>query len=670
MHYALEGAVIDDHARRRLEAIGADIAKKLKWSPLAARIVGGRLGRRLSAEFWTTVKNGNVDGTMGALRWSYLQLDQQARRCFAYCSIFPRRHHLIRDDLVKLWVAEGFVRGTNEGEEMEDVCRGYFDELVSTSFLQPGGKVLYNDMDYYLVHDMLHDLADSVAGSDCFRIENGSIWSKLREGKGQRREGWRGDVPRDVHHLFVQNYDGELITEKILQLENLRTLIIYAVGGGTPIEEKVIASILKRLRKLRVLAVALSHEDDAVIKEPDVFLVPESISKLKHLRYLAFRTSMSCRVILPGTVTKLYHMQLVDFGQCKKLVFPSADLINLRHIFCSIDLDFPDIGKLTSLQTVPNFTVWNVEGYKVNQLRDLNKLRGSLEICHLENVESKVEALEANLAAKERLTHLSLGWGVAMRSSHPEVEAGAFGSLCPSTWLETLYMYNYQGLRYLNKLRGSLEILRLDNVESKVEALEANLAAKERLTHLSLSRSGATRSSSPEVEAEVFESLCPPIWLETLYIYNYRGLRYPNWMVGKQNGGLKDLRGLKLHGWSQLGPAPRLEAFVHLRSLTVWDCSWDALPDNMENLTLLKDLMICECLNISSLPTLPQALEEFTLKWCSDELMKSCQTIGHPNWGKIENVPKKEFTCPEGYEIDLLRIRNKRASLGTDIRRQ
>lgn len=577
---------------------------------------------------------------------------------------------MIRDDLVKLWVAEGFVRGTNEGEETEDVCRGYFDELVSTSFLQPGGKDFCTDMDYYLVHDMLHDLADTVAGSDCFRIENGSIWSKVGGGKGQRREGWRGDVPRDVRHLFVQNYDSELITEKILQLKNLRTLIIYTVGGGTPIEEKVIASILKRLRKLRVLAIALNREDDAVIKEPDVFLVPESISKLKHLRYLAFRTSMSCRVILPGTVTKLYHMQLVDFGLCKKLVFPSADLINLRHIFCSIDLDFPNIGKLTSLQTVPNFTVWNAEGYKVNQLRDLNKLRGSLEICRLENVETKVEALEANLAAKERLTHLSLGWGVAMRSSRPEVEAGAFGSLCPPTWLETLYMYNYQGLRYLNKLRGSLEILHLDNVESKVEALEANQAAKERLTHLSLSQSGATRSSSPEVEAEVFESLCPPIWLETLYIYNYRGLRYPNWMVGKQNGGPKDLRGLKLHGWSQLGPAPRLEAFVHLRSLTVWDCSWDALPDNMENLILLKDLMICECLNISSLPTLPQALEEFTLKWCTDELMKSCQTIGHPNWQKIENVPKKEFICPEGYELDLLRIRNKRASLGTDIRRR
>lgn len=66
MHYALEGAVIDDHDRRRLEAIGVDIAKKLKWSPLAARIAGGQLGRRLSAEFWTTVKNDNVDGTMGA----------------------------------------------------------------------------------------------------------------------------------------------------------------------------------------------------------------------------------------------------------------------------------------------------------------------------------------------------------------------------------------------------------------------------------------------------------------------------------------------------------------------------------------------------------------------------------------------------------------------------
>ncbi|XP_047091270.1 putative disease resistance RPP13-like protein 1 [Lolium rigidum] len=563
MNYALEGAIIDDHVRRRLEAVGADIAKKLKRSPLAARIVGGRLRRRPNAEFWTTVKNGKlVNETMGALWWSYLHLDQQARRCFSYCSIFPRRHPMYRTELVNLWVAEGFVRSTNEGEDIEDVCREYFDELVSTSFLQPGGGDLGRG-DYYLVHDLLHDLAEMVAGSDCFRIENGCRESGFfREGK---RKSWTGDVPRDVRHLFVQNYDGELITDKILELENLRTLIIYAIDHGTSVEEKIIECIFKRLPRLRVLAIALSKKFGSLIAEPAIFSAPESISQLKHLRYLAFRTGILCRIILPSTLSKLYHIQLLDFGQCQKLEFPSADLINLRHIFCLAGVKFCNVGRLISLQTLRDFIVTKEQGYEIKQLRDLNKLRGKLWIHGLGNVKSKDEALEANLAAKEWLTELTLCFD------------------------------------------------------------------------------DGYAPCSPEVEAEILEALCPPMGLERLEIWYYNGLGCPNWIAGKHNGGPENLQEVEFSGWSQLGPAPELGAFPHLRLLTIWECEWSTLPDNIEQLTSLKRLVICQCLNIRCLPTLPQSINEFKLIDCNKEFMESCRTKGDPNWQKIEHIPLKKW---------------------------
>uniref|UniRef100_A0ACD6A0I2 Uncharacterized protein n=1 Tax=Avena sativa TaxID=4498 RepID=A0ACD6A0I2_AVESA len=566
MHYALEGTNIDDYARKILRDIGTDIAKKLKASPLVARTVGGRLGRRPNTEFWTTVKNGKlIDGTMGSALWlSYHHLDQQARRCFAYCSIFPRRHRLYRDELVNLWVAEGFIKSTSEGEEMEDVARGYFDELASTSFVQLGGMD-YSDKEYYVVHDLLHDLAETVSGSDCFRIENGLRWSiDLRRGKVPRREGWRGDIPQDVRHLFVQNYDHELITMKILQLKNLRTLIIYTAGEVVPVEEEVIESIFKGLPKLRVLAIALSQEHHALINEPDMFSVSESISQLRHLRYLSFRTSTRCSVILPSTLTKLYHIQLLDFGQCEKSEFVGGDLINMRHLFSCSKVNISNISKLTSLRTVPFFTVRKEIGYEINQLRDLNKLHGKLCINDLGNVKSKAEALEANLAAKELLTVLILDWD---------------------------------------------------------DDTNCNL----------------------EVQAEVLEGLCPPVGLKTLEICHYNGLMYPNWMVDRKKDGPKYLQEIWFDGWSQLGHAPDLEAFVHLRSLRVWDCSWDTLPGNMEHLRSLKKLEIHQCLNISSLPALPQSLEEIKLVDCNFEFMESCKKVGHPNWQKIKHIPMKKW---------------------------
>jgi hypothetical protein len=114
-------------------------------------------------------------------------------------------------------------------------------------------------------------------------------------------------------------------------------------------------------------------------------------------------------------------------------------------------------------------------------------------------------------------------------------------------------------------------------------------------------------------------------------------------MVSKQNGGPWYLKELWFDGCSQLRSAPVLEAFLHLGSLRVWNCSWDALPGNMEHLALLKKLEIYKCLNIMSLPALPQSLEQFKLVECNGEFMESCQKVGHPNWKKIERIPMKRW---------------------------
>lgn len=197
--------------------------------------------------------------------------------------------------------------------------------------------------------------------------------------------------------------------------------------------------------------------------------------------------------------------------------------------------------------------------------------------------------------------------------------------------------YEIKQLRDINKLRGMLWINGLENVKKKEEALEANIGAKKRLTGLNLAWDDDT-SCSPEILADVLEGLCPPTSLTKLNIMNYKGSRYPKWMVCKQNGGPKDLKELRLTGWNQLGHAPDLVAFALLCSR---NCGWDALPGNMEHLTSLKRLVMYKCLNILSLPTLPQSLERFLLHKCNDGFMKSCQTVGHPNWEKIEHIPEK-----------------------------
>ncbi|PWZ28437.1 putative disease resistance protein RGA4 [Zea mays] len=432
MHYTLDFASIDERDRGEFQMVGAEIAKKLKRSPLAARTVGRQLCIRPNVEFWRSTRDRDLlDETMGALWWSYQHLDEQVRRCFSYCSIFPRRRWLDPEYLVRLWVAEGFVTSRNTGEELEAVGRGYFDELVSASFLQP----VDGDKERYTIHDLLRDLVSKVAGSDCFRADN----------------GWEGEFPQDVRHLSVENRKLDLIAHKITRLKKLCTLIISAGENDTPVEEKaLLETIFTGVTTLRVLQITPWTAG--------TLSFPASVGRLKHLRYISVgRHIGGTKVILPSTVLGLYHLQLLD---CPSVAFSSCEdivkLVSLRHLLCSSgSLNVPNVGRIVSLRTLRCFRVKKKAGYELWQLKHLNKLEKKLVIRGLQNAGGKGEALEANLAAKERLTSLALEWDSdALLSCGADLQAEVLEGLCPPLHLEKLRLCWYGGSRYPDWIVG------------------------------------------------------------------------------------------------------------------------------------------------------------------------------------------------------------------------
>nr|BBF89311.1 putative NBS-LRR class RGA [Oryza barthii]BBF89316.1 putative NBS-LRR class RGA [Oryza barthii] len=385
------------------------------------------------------------------LLWSYHHLDEQLKRCFAYCCIFPREHQLRRDEIINMWMAEGFIKTSGEGDEdMEEVGARYFDELVEASFLKPTQRLRlkFYEINEFKINDMLHDLAEKVAGSDGLRIE----------------DGWSGEAPKDVRHLVVQTSLSKLIIEEILKQENLRTLIIYTDIGDKLTEENLFERIFTRLRKLRVLRVHSHHYN--------VYPVPASIGQLKHLRYLAFRFHTPD---LPSTFSKLYHIQTLDFGPCRNLSFLSvhmANLINLHHINIEYpdETSFPNIGRLTLLKVLPLYTVRMEQGYEIHQLEHLNKLSGRMQIHGLQNVQSKDEAAKAELSNKEGLTDLTLHWDDD--SCNPDVQANVLEGLCPPMCLPKLRIVGYRGMKYPSWMVGEQNV---PNELGELELFRCNL---------------------------------------------------------------------------------------------------------------------------------------------------------------------------------------------------
>jgi hypothetical protein len=75
----------------------------------------------------------------GALYLSYVELPHHLKQCFLYCALYPKGHAIDCDDLVRLWVAEGFVE-EKQGQLLEDIAGEYYYELINHNLLQPNSS--------------------------------------------------------------------------------------------------------------------------------------------------------------------------------------------------------------------------------------------------------------------------------------------------------------------------------------------------------------------------------------------------------------------------------------------------------------------------------------------------------------------------------------------------
>ncbi|KAM0825032.1 hypothetical protein ACQ4PT_069826 [Festuca glaucescens] len=430
-----------------LQPIGEQIAAKLNGSPLAAKVVGGLLGDTRSKDHWIKIMEAGLqDNTLfSALRLSYKYLPVYLKRCFAYCSLFPRDYKFDPAHLSRLWIAEGFVDSRCKPEKrMEDIAREYFDQLLSRSFFQ---EVKLGPKTYYLVHDLLHDLAVSVAAEDCFRID----------------DGMDCDIPSTVCHISVTMNSLPGLTS-FRGLEKLRTLLIRPSLQSSSCSQEDFAvnlkSILEKSKHLRVLDLSGYNSKE----------LPCCIDNLLHLRYLSIHGSIER---LPESIGKLLHLQTLCFtGKCylEKLPASISKLVNLRHLIVETKYtaELVGIGQLANIQGSLELHVEKREGRKLEELKNISGLRGLLNIKGLENVSNYEEACKAELSRKPYLHSLNLEWSSASRTNPPPADAKVLEGLQPHPDIKILNIRRYCGTEAPNWLQSlqQLHSLHLTNCRS------------------------------------------------------------------------------------------------------------------------------------------------------------------------------------------------------------
>ncbi|XP_070674094.1 putative disease resistance RPP13-like protein 1 [Malus domestica] len=637
-----------------LEEVGKKIAHKCNGLPLASKTLGGLLGCNLDYKEWNHILESNFwdlphsNSVLPSLRLSYHYLPSYLKRCFAYCSIFPKGYELEKENVILLWVAEGLIPQLESGNTMEEVGERYFDELLSRSLFQRPRL----DPPRFTMHDLINDLAMFVSGEFCFRLD-------LEHSQEARK--------RVRHFSYMRGkFDTSSKFQPLDGVKYLHTFFPVSLAPYDISDDKVYVSnkvqddFLPTQKYLRVISLS---------RYQNINQLPNSIGNHIHLRYIDLSHTTIKR--LPDTVCTLYNLQTLLLLGCYSLVKLPADmrkLIHLRHLDIGgtrIKKMPVHMGRLKSLRTLTAFVLGKSTGSSIGELRELSHLRGKISILNLQNV---VGAIDALLKDKKDLNEVELAWGDDV-SDDSVKERYVLERLQPSVNLVKLTIRCYGGISFPSWVGDSsfsnLQVMRLidcDNCSSLppvgqlpalkelyVEGMKSVVSvgvelyggnqtfqSLEKLEFSSMpeweewlpSPSGGESPDFPRLK-ELKLSECPKLRgnlpthlpsLKTLYVYKCEVLhenRASNTLNTESlRGSLEILTIRGCPGLSLLLESTETLLSLQMLCITSVDIKW--LPQMVHNSNRLQSLTLWRCSSLLSFPTngLPTTLTSLRIISC------------------------------------------------------
>lgn len=334
-----------------LTKIGREVVEKCGGIPLAIRTVGSLLCLKRNETYWLSVKNDESwdkargeDDILPVLKLSYDQLPSHLKECFAYCSMLPKGEEFDKETLIQLWMAQGLIHLNSSDEQLEDVGGWYFNELVSRSLFDVVRENHKAEIVKGRMHDLLHDLAKLVAGSERFSVN----CHTKNMFESTRHVSFRG------HYLKEEIFS-------TLKASKLRTLFLPIKLG--PSSESFLNALFSGATYLRVLDLSNSG----------IKYLPNCLGYLKHLRYLDLNGNHDLKY-LPDSICRLHFLQTLKLLGCVQIsTFPRkfSNLVSLRNLIINS----------------PKMRTWE------KQLGSLTSLK-SLSIFHCDNLVSLSEGIQ------------------------------------------------------------------------------------------------------------------------------------------------------------------------------------------------------------------------------------------------------------------------------------
>ncbi|EMS64020.1 Putative disease resistance protein RGA4 [Triticum urartu] len=623
---------------QNLRNIGIEIVRKCGHLPLAIKVTASALASRdLTENEWRKYLSKYVgsesillDEIEEALYLSYDELPHRLNQCFLYCAFYTEDSIIRRDEVIWLWIAEGFIE-EQQDQLLEDIAEEYYYELIHRNLLQP--DILSFDQSQCKMHDLLRQLAYNISRGECF---TGDIESLRCENMSKLRRV-TAIIQKDM-----------LVLPRVDKLEvKVRTFL--TVMGPWRIED----TLFKRFLLLRVL----------VLKYSLVQSIPGCIGKLIHLRLLNLDyTGISC---LPESIGSLRNLQVLSLRWCYALHnLPSAmtmltSLRFLNFLGTKINQVPRGIGKLKLLTYLGDYPVGDgsdndviQDGWKLEELSSLSQMR-YLSLVKLERMAHC--NTDVVLTDKKHLKTLTLGWTGHGEGSYSEEDASnaekVFEHLIPPPNLEDIRIITFFGQQYPTwfgtTCLSSLIYLTLVDVRSCVEL--PPIGQLPNLKYLKISGAYAVTKVGPEfVGCKKGDLVCNELVafpkLERLIFTDMPN--WEEWSFFEEEVASADVRGEDGAAEIQKEDAQsaRLQLLPRLVGLQLDNCpQLRALPRQLgEDTVCLKEILLMGINNLKAVENLP-VLSELVIRRC-EGLERVCnlpqvtylRVHGCPNLSRVE----------------------------------